>query len=205
MPQIRLQQQTNEFELILRKRVVMVHRWDGSPDSDWLPWLKKELEKLGYQVEVPDMRVTAHPEIEAWVTHLAKVVGEVDENTILVGHSIGVQTILRFLERLPAGKKVGGVVSVAGWFTLKNLDEESVPIARPWLETQIDFERVKQHCLKFVGIFSAADPVVPSDNSRWFEERLGAKVLLEQSQGHFTDDDGVQELPIVLQVIQELN
>lgn len=203
MAQVRLQTQTTEFELTLRKRVIIVHRWAGSPESDWYPWLRAELEKMGVQVEIPAMHVTEQPEIEAWVNKLARVVGEVDENTILVGHSIGVQTILRYLERLPAGKKVRGVVSVAGWFSLQNLDEEDMPVARPWLETTIDVQKVRQHCTQFVGIFSDNDPLVPAENSTWFGERLGARIVTQHQQGHFTTDDGVLKLPAVLQAIQE--
>ncbi|EKE07220.1 MAG: hypothetical protein ACD_18C00151G0001, partial [uncultured bacterium] len=32
------------------KRVFIIHCWSGGPNDDWRPWLKVELEKLGYQV-----------------------------------------------------------------------------------------------------------------------------------------------------------
>ena len=31
----------------------MVHGWDGNPNNHWFPWLKKELEKRGFEVHVP--------------------------------------------------------------------------------------------------------------------------------------------------------
>ena len=34
------------------KRVFVVHGWDGHPAEGWFPWLKKELEKRGYLVNV---------------------------------------------------------------------------------------------------------------------------------------------------------
>lgn len=201
MPQIRTQTQTNEFELILRPRVFIIHGWSGSPQEAWLVWLKTELEKSDIQVEVLAMPHPDTPEIEAWVGHLSRAVGEADENTFFVGHSIGVQAILRYLERLPAGKKVGGMVSVAGWFNLKNLSQTDQLIAQPWVETRIDVQRVRQHCSKFVSIFSDDDQVVPQENLRWFEERLGAKIILEHSQGHF---DAATKLPAALQALQEM-
>lgn len=204
MAVIRQQPFAPEFTLQMQKRVIIVHRWAGSPDSDWYQWLRAELEKIDVQVEVPNLHVTEDPEIEAWVGKLAQVAGEVDENTFFVGHSIGVQTILRFLERLPAGKKVGGVVTVAGWFSLQNLEEEDVLVAKPWLETQIDFSKVKQHCSKFTSIFSDTDPLVPAENTQWFAERLGAMVITEHNKGHFTADDGVTELPVVLEALQQM-
>ena len=126
------------------KRCFIIHGWDGSPEEDWYPWLKQELEKKGFQVTVPAMPETNAPKIETWVTHLVRAVGQVDENTFLVGHSIGCQTILRYLEQLPMGQRVGGVVLVAGWVHRLNgdLSPEELIIAKPWIETPLDLDIV---------------------------------------------------------------
>ena len=88
------------------------------------------------------MSEPAEPKIEAWVSRLSRIIGVVDENTYFIGHSIGCQTILRCLEKLPDNAKVGGAVFVASWFTLTNVDtDEEKETARPWLETPIDFEK----------------------------------------------------------------
>jgi predicted alpha/beta hydrolase family esterase len=29
------------------KRVIIIHGWEASPESNWFPWLKNELEKKG--------------------------------------------------------------------------------------------------------------------------------------------------------------
>ena len=188
------------------KRVFIIHGWDGYPDEGWFPWLKKELEQKGFQVQIPTMPEPAEPKIEAWVSHLSKIVGDVNENTFFVGHSIGCQTILRYLESVPADKKVGGAIFVAGWFTLMNLEtEEEKEIAKPWLEISIDFEKVKQHTKKFFAIFSDDDEVVPFDNKDMFEKRLDAKTFVEQKKGHFSGSDGVLELPVVLESVLNIS
>ena len=189
----------------MSKRAFIIHGWDGYPDEGWFPWLKTELEKNGFQAHVPAMPEPARPKIEAWVSHLSKTVGDVDENTYFVGHSIGCQTILRFLESLPADKKVGGATFVAGWVTLMNLktDQEKA-IAKPWLETPIDFEKVKQHTKKFFAVFSDNDDVVPQENKKLFEERLSAKTAIEHDKGHFSGGDEVKELPVILEAILSL-
>ena len=186
----------------MTKRAFIIHGWDGCPDEGWFPWLKIELEKNGFQVHAPAMPESAEPKIEAWVSHLSKIVGDVDENTYFVGHSIGCQTILRFLESLPADKKVGGAAFVAGWFTLMTLKtDEEKEIAKPWLETPIDFDKAKQHTKKFFAVFSDDDEVVPQENKKLFEERLGAKTATEHAKGHFSGSDGVKELPVILEAI----
>ena len=144
----------------------------------------------------------AAPKIEVWVSRLSKIVGDVDENTYFVGHSIGCQTILRYLESLPADKKVGGATFVAGWFTLMNLKtDEEKEIAKPWLETPIDFDKIKQHTKKFFAVFSDDDEVVSISNKEMFEQKLGAQTAIEHNKGHFSGSDGVKEIPIVLEKI----
>ncbi len=183
----------------------MIHGWDGYPDEGWFPWLKTELEKNGFQVHVPTMPESAEPKIETWVSHLSEMVGNVDELTYFVGHSIGCQTILRYMETLPAEKKVGGAVFVAGWLILMNLKtDEEKEIAKPWLETPIDFAKVKRHTKKFFAIFSDDDAVVPQENKKLFGEQLGAKTVMEHGKRHFSGSDGVKELPVVLEAMLSL-
>lgn len=191
----------------MNKRVFIIHGWDGYPEEGWFPWLKKELEKRGFQVKVPIMPEPAEPKIDAWVFYLAQIVGDVDENTFFVGHSIGCQTILRYLESLPADKKVGGAVFVAGWFVLSDLEaEEEKIIRKPWLETPIDFNKVKAATKNFVAVFSEDDPVVPiKENRKLFEERLNPKIIVENKRGHFSGSDGVVELPAVLDELLKMS
>ena|SRR4030042_501921 len=183
----------------MKKKVFIVHGWDGYPKEGWFPWLKKELEQRGFRVQVPSMPESTEPKIKTWVQHLAEIVGNADENTFFVGHSIGCQAILRYLENLPADKKIGGAIFVAGWFTLMNLEtDEEKEIASPWIETPIDFEKVKQHTNKFFAVFSDNDDFVPANNKETFEQKLGAQTAIEHNKGHFSGNDEVTEIPIVL-------
>lgn len=169
------------------KRVIIVHGWGGSSQGDWMPWAKAELEKMGYQILLPDLPDTDNPKIERWVPYLAQVVGEVRESDILIGHSMGCQTILRFLESLPEGKKVDKAILVAGFGPyLKGLTGEEQQIAQPWLDAPLDLDKVRTKANNFVAIFSDNDPVVPMDeNKKIFEENLGAQIFVEHSKGHF--------------------
>ncbi|OGI71902.1 hypothetical protein A3J61_00585 [Candidatus Nomurabacteria bacterium RIFCSPHIGHO2_02_FULL_38_15] len=185
------------------KRVFVIHRWSGGPEDDWRPWLKGELEAKGYEVVVPEMPETEHPQIGKWVAKIAEVVGMPDENTYFVGHSIGCQTIMRYLQTLPEATKIAGAIFVAGWFNLTGLEEEGqeiVDIAQPWLKTSIDFERIKQICPDIKVLLSSNEPFGCIDeNKNIFEKELNAQVIILPNKGHFTEDDGVLKLPEVLE------
>ena len=166
------------------KRAFIVHGWTGKPDEAWFPWLKKELENKGYEVHTPSMPNTNYPEISSWVNYLSEVVGEPDEETYFVGHSIGCQTIMRYAASLNDGSKIGGIVFVAGFFNLyaDDYDQEEHDTAKPWLETPIDTDKVKRICPKITAIFSDNDPDVPLSDSEIFKERLGAKIIVENKK-----------------------
>ncbi len=188
----------------MAKRACIVHGWGGSPTEGGFPWLKRELEARGFRVVVLDMPDTDHPTISAWVARISKEVGIPDEETFLIGHSIGAQAVIRYLEKIAS--RIGGAVLVAGWVTLTPAayagegDEE---IARPWLETPIDWAKARSHAGRFTAIFSDNDPFVPLSDAEVFRKNLGAKIIIEPGKGHFSGDDGITELPSVRDAVLE--
>lgn len=188
----------------MSKRIFIIHGWGGYPDEGWQSWLKEELSEKGFSVQNPKMPETDEPKIGPWVEKLANEVVEPDENTFFVGHSIGCQTILRYLEKLPESIKIGGVVLVAPWTTLKNLSEDEEKIASPWIQTPIDWNKVKNHTDKFISIFSDNDSVVDSENSKVFKINLGAETIVEKNKGHFSGEDNVNELPSALDSVLKI-
>ena len=183
------------------KRVIIIHGWEGFPEEGWFPWLKKELEGKGYSVQVPAMPNPEEPEIDAWVGKLEELVGKPDNETYLVGHSIGCQAILRYIEKLDEGEKLGGVLLVAGWVHLTPAaleDEGADEIAKPWLETPIDWEKVRPHCDNYTAIFSKDDPFVPVEDAEIFRKELGAEVVILEGLQHINGEAGVTELPSAL-------
>ncbi len=160
-------------------RVFIVHGWYGSPHKDWIPWLKSELEARGFEVYAPEMPNPDKPNIAEWVHMLKMSVGKPDRNTFFVGHSIGCQTILRFLETLGEGEETGGAVLVAPWLHLNTAayrSQSRMDIAAPWLETPIQWAKVLSHTKNFSAIFSDNDPYVPIADSKIFKEKLGADI-----------------------------
>lgn len=179
------------------KRVILVHRWSGGAGDDWRPWLGAELEKKGFQVLIPTMPDTEVPVIQKWVSHLAAIVGTPDSETYFIGHSIGCQTILRYLENID--QPVGGAMFVAGWFKLEHLeDAETEAIARPWMDTPINIEKVKLVLPASTLVISDNDPFGALEiNTQKFTE-LGSSIITLHGAGHITGDDGFVQAPVLL-------
>lgn len=190
------------------QRIIIIHGWMGSPHGDWFPWLGQELKKRNdFLILAPAMPDPPHPRIRPWVRTIRETVGSPDEETYFVGHSVGAQSILRYLETID--KKIGGAVLVAPWFSLMPgalETEEDKAVAESWLTTPIDFKKVRQTTGNFTAIFSDNDPWVDlKGNSAILKEKLGAKIVVMHEQGHFSEMvGGVTELPAVLDEILKI-
>lgn len=168
---------------------------------------KKELQDRGFEVFNPAMPEPLNPQIDIWVPFLKQQIGDPNKDTILFGHSIGAQTILRYLESLNKNESVGGVVFLAGWTNLTDTayeTDEDALIAKPWLETPLNWNKIKTHSKTLIAIFSDDDPLVPISDAKIFERNLDAKIIIEHKKEHFSGSSGIKELPSALSAILEI-
>ena len=184
------------------KKVYLIHCWGANSSGvNWYNWIKKELQKKKIKLIAFDMPETDNPTIEVWVKYLERMIPfeKLDEETYFIGHSVGCQAIMRYLEKLPKQKKIKGCVFVAGWFNLINLNSEEIKIAHPWINSHIDFERVIRHTKNILAIFSDDDQWVHPDEIKKFRNNLGAKIITKKKMGHF---DNVDKIPEILKFIK---
>lgn len=177
-------------------KIYILHCWEGTKDDGWYPWLDKKISNENNKVIRFNMPNTENPKIEEWVSELDKQVDILDENTYFIGHSIGCQTILRYLETKNIDK-IGGILFVAPWLDLLPRaieDEDSYNTAYPWIHTEIDFNKIKSITNNINCIFSDDDYFVSLDQKEIFEELLNAKTIIVSGKGHVSSEDGVNEL-----------
>ncbi len=180
----------------MTKRIFIIHGWGGSPNEIMLRLLKEKISNKGLEVISPQMPNTNEPKIEEWVQYLEKIVEKPDEETYFIGHSVGCQAIMRYIETLPEKIQVRKLIFIAGWFNLVNLeDEEEERIAEPWIKRPINFDRIKKISKEILVYISSNEYYgCIEENTKTFKEKLGAKVLFEENMGHFTDDEGKEKL-----------
>lgn len=185
------------------KKAVIVHCWGGYPNYCWYPQTKKELEKKGFEVIVPEMPETDSPKLSLWLPKLQEVATVPNDDLYLIGHSAGVITIIRYLENLGDGERVGGVVFVAG-FT----NDLGFPELKNFFENPIDFGKIKLKAKNFVAIHSDNDPYVALKFGDVFKEKLNAKVIIKHDMKHFSgeidDEESCTSLPDVSEQILKI-
>ncbi|MBI3032442.1 serine hydrolase family protein [Candidatus Woesearchaeota archaeon] len=180
------------------KKAVIVHCWGGKPHLGWYGWLSKQLEKQGFCVIQPAMPEPDYPQQQAWLETLLEVVGVTDEDTYFVGHSLGCIAIMRFLELLPAGKKVGGVLFVAGFSSDLGIEETKSFFTKPFA-----WEKIRKHCPHFIALHSDNDQYINLNQVKVLEQNLGAKLVIKHNMHHFQPGN-YKELPVVMELFERL-
>ena len=99
------------------KNAIIFHGTGNNPNSTWHPYIKAELEKLGYQVNVPQLPNAENPKIETWLNFALKEC-HFDQETVLIGHSAGVPLILSILENIDI--TIHKAILVSGFVTYEN-------------------------------------------------------------------------------------
>jgi hypothetical protein len=199
----------------MTKRVVIVPRWSGHERDDWYPWIREQLGKDpggGLQVEVVELPNPNAPVIEQCVAALQSALGTRAEDlrsTLLVGHSVGCQALLRYLAELRAADQGAGsdaerpvgpehLLCIAGWWMI----DEPWPSIRPWIDTSIDLPSLQSNITGGVTVLLSDDDPFTSDwraNKATWEQRLDADVRVVQGGRHF---NAAQE-PVVLELLRE--
>ncbi|OGG49366.1 hypothetical protein A3C18_02855 [Candidatus Kaiserbacteria bacterium RIFCSPHIGHO2_02_FULL_54_11b] len=103
-----------DFPLIFandkKYKFVMLHGYKSKGESPRWKWLKSELEKFGHEVVIPTLPNTEHPKENEQVAAALNAT-TYDENTVLVGHSLGGLVAMKVAERL--NNKIARLVIVA--------------------------------------------------------------------------------------------
>ena len=183
----------------MNKKVIIIHGWDSSPDVNWFPWLKKELKEKGFEAKVPAMPNPANPKMDKWIKIIHETVGKPDENKIIIGHSLGVMAVIRYLETLKDDEKVGGIILVAGFLENQYSEVDS------FYKESVNDKKIKKSANKIIAIHSDNDPFVPISNAGLFKKRLDAEIIILSKAGHINADSGFLELPIVLDKILKIS
>ena len=173
---------------------LILHGRNGSPSSHLFPWLKFELEKLRHRVQMPSLPNSSEPNDEEQAQFVINNCN-INENTVIVGHSFGGVVALRLLER---GMKAKGVVLLCTPFSGKFLDEKVRASVTTACKKGFDFEKIKRNAQRFTLLYDSRDYVVPMSDGEAFARKLG--VNLNRVNGSEPHMSGKEE-PAVLETL----
>ncbi|UCC91329.1 MAG: serine hydrolase family protein [Candidatus Aenigmatarchaeota archaeon] len=180
--------------------VIIIHGAYGSPEENWLPWLKSELEKLGCGVFVPKFPTPENQSLGNWIQILDTYDKCFDSDLVMIGHSLGPALIFRKLETL--GMPIKAAFLVAG-FLGKIGDPDFDGINASFFKKEFEWEKIRKNCRHFEVFHSDNDPYVAIDHGKKIAENLGVDLTLVKGAGHFNTKAGYREFPLLLERIKE--
>ncbi len=176
-------------------RVIIVHGWGDDPKRGWINWLTGQLESRGIEVIAPAMPNPKRPDFKTWLRVVSEVVGQVDEQTVLIGHSLGCFILLRFLEQYRGAGRLGKLILIAGFILPADPKHQSR------FEPTPDFSHIRAVTKRIYCVYSDDDHVVLPSRSKTLHDKLGGELVLDVGKCHFAGLRGVNQLPSVLDIV----
>lgn len=180
----------------MKSNIFIFHGTEGHPQENWFPWMKEKLESKGYKVIVPQF--PSPPIIPAniseWFGVLNKYQDFINEDTIIIGHSLGGVFTLRVLESLKHPiKAVFFVGTPIGVKPIKNYDRDS-----SFTGFGFDWENIQNKAKHFDVFQSDNDSYVSLGNGEQLAKNLGVELTFIPNAGHFNKRAGYLSFPGLL-------
>ncbi len=183
------------------KSAIIIHGTYGSPSENWFPWLKKELENIGYKVDVPSFPTPENQNLESWLKVIGRISNNIGPETILIGHSLGVSFILSYVELL--NLPIKSIFLVSGFPGLLGNDEFD-ELNKEFVNRKFDWKRIKNNVQKIYLYHSDNDPYVPLEKAYELAKKLNTNIKVIKGAGHFNIASGFIEFPELLLDIKNL-
>lgn len=186
----------------MKRTILIFHGTEGYPEENWFPWMKAELEARGHQVFVPQLPTPpiVPAKINEWLDVLKRYEQYIDENAVLIGHSLGGIFTLRVLEKLNhpiyAAAFIGTPIGVK---PILNYDRDSA-----FSGFSFDWQTIKSKTKNFIVFQSDNDPYVSLGNGEQLARELGIELSFISGAGHFNAKAGYLKFDALLKKLEKI-
>jgi predicted alpha/beta hydrolase family esterase len=181
------------------RQIFVLHGYSASIDDHWFLDLKHQIEDEHTTVTLIPFPDSENPDVEAWQKVLDQQIPSVDENTYFVAHSLGVITLLHFLQRHEY-QNIGGMILVSGFSGF--ISDSSVLnsyITKSKVDTN-DFKGIK----KKLVYLSDNDDLVPPKLTIELAKEIDAPYITVPNGGHFLGREGYTKFPQLVDSLKEM-
>jgi len=163
----------------------------------WYPFVKRGLERKGYEVWVPKLPQGNKPDLNIWLPYALEN-GKYAKDTVIIGHSAGTALLLALLESIETTIKQ--VILVAGFCS--NITGSDGKI----LKETYNWEKIRTRAKDFIFINSDDDPwKINEAAGRELFKQLGGTQITLYGQGHMgstTFNQPYKEFPFLVKLIE---
>lgn len=200
-------------------KFVIIHGSYGSPQENWFPWLKKELEKLGQKVIIPQFPCEDWEKVNKtglkffpkrqnltnWIaTFEKKVLPKInnDGKICFIGHSLGPVFILHLITKYHL--KLDCAYFVAPFLKVINGRWQFYLVNNTFYKIDFNFEKIRRLIPKSYVYCSDNDPYLPKKYSLEFANKMKSELITVKNAGHFNVSYNAkfQKFPLLLENIK---
>lgn len=169
-----------EYLDFLHKYEINIERYKTHKD-DWKPWLREALGEA-YEVIIPVMPNKFNAQFEEWKIWFEKIIPFLNDEVILVGHSLGGTFLAKYLSENNFPKKIKAVFLVSAVY---DKDCEGYPLANFVLPEKLDLQTENIYLYH-----SNDDVVVPVSALQQFQTALPqSHVTIFENRNHINQEE----------------
>lgn len=184
----------------MKNNYLLLHGSFSSPFSNWLPWLRKELDNRQLTVYTPDLPSgVGFQNYENWEKIMKCYVecGLINEDTIIFAHSIAPVFICKFLIKNKI--KVKRLIFVCGFNNYLGINEDYDAVNESMYYE--DIERIHDYCDNIICFYSDNDPYVKYEAEKDFASKVADKEIIIPGGGHLNSEFGYDHFEELLDYI----
>ena len=173
----------------LKDNYFIIHGSFGNPFANWFSWLHDFIENEEKQVYVPQFPIGVEYQNYGNWSNLLKYyldLGLINENTIIIGHSIAPVFISKFL--IENKVKVKKLIFVCGFNNYLGINEEYDTVNKSMYLNNL--EDVKQYADEIICFYSNNDPYVKYEAEKDFADKIATEQILIPNVGHINSESG---------------
>lgn len=180
-------------------KFVIFHGAYGSPEGNWFPQLREQLEALGQEVRIPQFPTPRNQSLEAWLKVFDGIrkTFKKGEALCFIGHSLGPLFILHVVDTYKL--KLDSAIFVSPFLTKLN-NPQFDTVNKTFYRDDFDFMRLRRLIPTSYTLYSTNDPYVPSKYSIEFAQKLGSSPLIVKRAGHMNSEVNLNEFPLVFEL-----
>ena len=184
----------------MKNNYLLIHGSFGSPFSNWIPYLRKEIEKKNLEVYTPDFPTgVGYQNYENWSKLLKTYVDAniINENTIIFAHSIAPIFICKFLVENKI--RVKRLVLVCGFNNYLGIDKDYDTVNESMYFNNLS--DIKNYCSDIVCFYSDNDPYVKYEAEKEFANTITDNHIMISGGGHLNSESGYTEFAELLKYV----
>ncbi len=189
------------------KKALLLHGWEADSQSNWLPWLKTQLETKWYKVFVPNLPESHSPILEDHLATIKDIASDFGKDDVIIGHSMWGKLAMHCIDE----NDLKNIHCILVWPTYDTIEDE-IDLDDPedvkknlihYNEAVVNFDKINENKNNFVLLISLDDPFIPVKSvKKYFSQLQNISTKEFPKAGHFCWRDGFIKFEEILDYIK---